>query len=57
MNYSKPIQWVEWIKKTVIKYRTSGELKKADVLTKALEAYQKSRITISTLWSIYKQLQ
>lgn len=54
---NRPIRSIQSLKNKVIQRRTSGQVKKANVLCKAISAYERSSITIDYLWDIFRQLQ
>lgn len=54
---NSPLRSVQTLKKRVIKRRVWWELKKWDVLAKAILAYEKSQITKDKLWDIFNQFK
>jgi len=48
---------IERLKNYVIKWRCNGNVKIGNLLQKAIEAYQKSRITSSWLQNYFTQLK
>jgi hypothetical protein len=55
--YNQPTFSTQFFKNRVIKLRVRKENKRADVLAKAIVAYENSKITKDFLWHIFHQVK